>query len=87
MKNSTKLLLLRIIHSFIIILFIISIITIYYSVFTGYNGLILLIGTSLLILEGFGLIIWRECPLSPLHRKYQDEIGFWAFYFPKKMTP
>ena len=83
MKNSTKLLLLRIFHIFLIILFLISIVIIYYSVFTGYKGNLLAYGVILLLIEGLGLIIWRECPLAPLHRKLGDTKYIWKlFYLP-----
>ena len=86
MKNSTKLSLLRIFHIFLIILFLISIIIIYYSVFTGYKGDLLTYGIILLLVEGLGLIIWRECPLAPLHRKLGDFKYIWKLFFSDKLA-
>ena len=44
----------------------------------------------LLAIFSEGIVLWLnqwECPLTPLHRKYNDDKGFFGMFLPKAILP
>jgi len=73
MKNETKLIITKSVHSLIWIFFNVVIFYMLYAVIISKFDIWLLIGYGLFILEGITLLIFKfHCPLTVIARKYSD---------------
>lgn len=78
----------RILHSIITMVIILSIIYLFYSFFTGKADIFLYIAITILLLEGLALVLAKGiCPMVFIHRKFGDEKSFWDMFFDDRYIP
>jgi len=87
-RDRNIILIIRFFHILITILFLLSIIYLYYAALTKRFSYLLFLPLLLLIIEAIFLIYNNgNCPLKNIHERYGDEKGFWDLFLPKKFIP
>jgi len=88
-KNSKKLFLIRLFHTFIIAGMAIFILYVFYAGVSGVKGNFLTVSIIAVVLEGIVLLLNKgQCPLTKLAVKYGDNHKrFYDSFLPKKLTP
>ena len=78
----------RAIHSLLATILISSIMLLFYFALTDTFVVWTYLAVGALILEGVAVLINRgNCPLTPWHRKFGDEKGFFNLILPASWTP
>ena len=78
----------RTIHSLLATIFITSILLLFYFALTDTFVIWTYFAAGALILEGIAVLLNRgNCPLTPWHRHFGDEKGFFNLILPDKWTP
>jgi len=88
LKRSTKIILLRVIHSLFAIYFIGCLLYLYYAAITSRFDLFLLVAFVSLSIEGFVVYIVNngDCPLTHIQKKINDNTPFFELFFPPKFA-
>jgi hypothetical protein len=79
--------LLRVVHSFVALLMIASVVAVYYSAATRTYSIWLYLAVAALLIEGIVLVLNKgDCPFSYLSRRYGDTKAFFELFLPKKVA-
>ena len=77
--------LVRTIHGFISLFFLICIAYIYYAGVTNRKGLLAYLAIASVLVEGVIVTLNRgDCPLAGIHRRYGDNLAFFELFLPKR---
>jgi hypothetical protein len=77
----------RTFHTMIALVFIGSIVVVYYTGLAGTVDVWFYLATGALAFEGIVIVLARgNCPLGGLHRRYGDEKGFFELFMPKRVA-
>lgn len=83
MKYRNEILTIRIIHIIGAIILYSSIFVLIYSGIYKYKNSLTFLMTIFLLLEGVFILIFGECPLTRVHKIFDDKKGFFGLFLPR----